>query len=99
MAGAVDKFNRRFIAVQRLLDADIQMNCAVPQNVVDKISQHTAEILHEDWTKLLNQLVSSWNETSTDSFKPLDSVKGIEASLVESVQRALVALTVTFKQF
>lgn len=94
LAGAIDKFNRRFIAVQRLLDVDTRMNCTVPENVVDLISQRTATILHEDWLKLLQQSVSSLSETNNETIKPLDSVKRIEAPLIESVQRALLALTV-----
>ena len=90
IVAALDKFHRRLLAVQRLLLSEEQWSSVVIASVTKTVADQSARILEETWIQQLQQ----WKESWTDKDQPHDSVKQLETSLVEPIQRAFVALQV-----
>lgn len=93
IVASLDKFHRRLLAVQRLLLVEEQCSLSVIKVVARTVADRTASSLTTAWAEQLRQ----WNECWNDSNQPHDSVKHLEAALVEQMQRAFVALMVTIE--
>ena len=91
IVSSLDKFHRRLLAVQRLLLVEEQWSQSIIIAVAKTVADRTASSLQSAWAVQLQQ----WAETWTENNQPHDSVKQLEASLVELIQRAFVALMVT----
>lgn len=91
IVAALDKFHRRLLAVQRLLLSEEQWSSKVITSVALVVSERSARLLLSLWTDQLQQWKDSW----TVNDQPHDSVKNLEASFVEPLQRTFVALQVS----
>lgn len=90
VVSSLDKFHRRLQAVQRLLLVEEQWSPSVIMAVAKTVTEKTACSLQTAWALHLQQWGDSWKESN----QPHDSAKQLEASLVELIQRAFVALMV-----
>ena len=90
VVAALDKFHRRLLAVQRLLLSDKKWSQPLVIVVARSVANRVSSLLQAEWDEKLEE----WRESTKNEKLSYDSVKQIEANIVEHIQRSLVALTV-----
>lgn len=90
VVAALDKFHRRLLAVQRLLLSDKKWSQPLVIVVARSVANRMSSLLQAEWDEKLEE----WRESTKNEKLSYDSVKQIEANIVEHIQRSLVALTV-----
>jgi hypothetical protein len=92
VVAALDKFHRRLLAVQRLLLSDKKWSQSLITVVARSVARKMSNQLQVGWDEQLRE----WRDVSKNDKLVYDSVKQLEASIVEQLQRSFVALTVIF---
>ena len=95
VVAALDKFHRRLLAVQRLLLSDKKWSQPLVIVVARSVANRMSSLLQAEWDEKLEE----WRESTKNEKLSYDSVKQIEANIVEHIQRSLVALTVNSFHF
>ena len=90
VVAALDKFHRRLLAVQRLLLSDKKWSQPLITVISRSVSNQMSNKLQAGWDDQLRE----WRDMSKNDKLVYDSVKQLEASIVENLQRSFVALTV-----